>query len=176
MVVASKIQHFLWKDCLKRLFCTLPYFKTGNIINIKNNNGSLKYNWTSLLWCFKPRFSNTKSNFRSRAFLLRIRVCALPKCLCVTSYFVNSSLIFQDIHLLSSPKDSFDFQLQKPLSQNSSTWSSLQDLSLLLHLLKTEGLFCLCVTDQYFARKIQTSRQLRLKLLSIIEFVYLHIC
>jgi hypothetical protein len=52
----------------------------------------------------------------------------------------------------------------------------LQDLSLLLHLLKTEGLFCLCVTDQYFARKIQTSRQLRLKLLSIIEFVYLHIC
>jgi hypothetical protein len=170
MVVASKIQHFLWKDCLKRLFCTLPYFKTGNIINIKNNNGSLKYNWTSLLCCFKPRFSNKKSNFRSRTFLSRIRVCAL------LHIFVNSSLIFQDIHLLSSPKDSFDFQLQNPLSQNSSTWSSLQDLSLLLHLLKTEGLFCLCVTDQYFAHKIQTGRQLRLKLLIIIEFVYLHIC
>ena len=92
MVVASKIQHFLWKDCLKRLFCILPYFKTGNIINIKNNNGSLKYNWTSLLWCSKPRFSNTKSNFRSRTFLLRIRVCALLHILLIARWFFKISI------------------------------------------------------------------------------------
>ncbi len=125
---------------------------------------------------FESDISKYETKFQIWETFIKIHVCALPKCLCVTLCFVNSSLIFHGIHILSSPKDSPDFQLQNPLSQNSLTGSNSQDLSLLSHRTRTEGLFCLCVTDQYLTHKIQTVGCLRLKLSSIIELVQLHIC
>ena len=48
---------------------------------------------------------------------IETHVCALPKCLCVTSCFVNSSLILQGIHIFFLATDSPEFQLLKLLSQ-----------------------------------------------------------
>jgi hypothetical protein len=60
--------------------------------------------------------------------------------------------------------------------QNSLLRISSEDLSLISYLLRTEGLFCLCVTDQYFACKIRMVGRIRLKLSDVIELIYLHIC
>ena len=124
---------------------------------------------------FSSDISKFETKFQIWEIFMKIHVRALPKCLCVTSCFVNSSLNFQGIPLFSSPKDTPDFQLHDHLSQNSLTWSSSQDLSLRVHLPRTGGLFCLCVIGQYFIHKMQIDERLRLKLSSIIEFVYLHI-
>src|SRR5271163_3116253 len=96
-------------------------------------------------------------------------VCALLHVFLIArSFFKISKFSFQQkIALILSYKI---FCHKKPLLRISS-----QDLSLLSYLLRTEGLFCLCVTDQYFTHKIQMTRRLKLKLSDVIEFIYLHI-
>ncbi len=165
----AQIQHFFCKYCFKRLFCLYHISKLETLLTWK----TILAGWNTNEHHY---FGFLNRHFQIRNEILDLGNCYENSCLCVTSYFVNSSLIFQSIHLLSSSKDSSEFQLQNPLSQNSSAWSISQDLSLLSHLPRTEGLFYLCVTDQYFTHKIQTGKRLRLKLSSIIEFVYLHIC
>jgi hypothetical protein len=43
MAVTSQNAAFLLQKLLEKALLSPSYFKTGNIINIKNNSGSLKY-------------------------------------------------------------------------------------------------------------------------------------
>ncbi len=133
----AKIQHFLCKNCLKRLFCPYHISKLETVLTIKITVAAWNTNEHHY-------FDVLNRYFQIRNEILDLGNCYENSRLSITSYFVNSSLIFQGIHLLSSAKHSSEFQLQNPLSENSSTWSSSQDLSPLSHLSRTEGLFCLC--------------------------------
>ena len=94
----------------------------------------------------------------------KLYVCALLHVFLIArSLFTISKFSFQqEIALILSYKI---FSHKKSLLRINS-----QDLSLLSYPLRTEGLFCLCVTDQYFTHKIQRAERLRLKLSDVIEF------
>ncbi len=84
-------------------------------------------------------------------------------CLCVTSCFLNSSLIFLRYpYFLFTKGYTLSFSCKNLLK-----WTHLQGLSHLLYLLRTEVLFCRWVIDQYLTHKIRTTRRLWFKLSDI---------
>lgn len=87
-------------------------YRKASLVNISAKLNLFICKLIPILWLLSMGYP---TNIRFLVFI-QIYVGALPKCLCVTSCFFNTSLIFQDIGIFFSAIDSPDSQLQHLLS------------------------------------------------------------